>query len=267
MRGCPDARAPARRRLRSGDVKGYRAVVSVTAAPPIVGGGLRWLRALVLSVTAWSIASGAHLAAGGALPPMPVLLAVVALSAWVLTFALGSQASGPWLVGLLALEQLAMHVTLVASSAWTHAPSASLAGPALATGHVHPVGPGAVPVPTGAVAGTMLSSAAATGGTHAMAWVPSAGMLLAHALAAVVLGCLLARGERLLFGLLGLLAQLARPALRICRLALCPAPAVPAGARLRVRLAAALAGPDQRWRTDRPLARVITRRGPPVAAV
>jgi hypothetical protein len=56
-------------------------------------------------------------------------------------------------------------------------------------------------------------------------------MLLAHLAAAVLLGCALRSGERALFSLLGHLAQLARPAVRVCR-------------QVQRVLATLLAGPD-----------------------
>jgi hypothetical protein len=104
---------------------------------------------------------------------------------------------------------------------------------------------------------------ATAGAMPAMALVPGAAMLLAHAMAAVVMGLLLADGERAVFSVLGLLAQIARPAARIFRpvlavLAVAVLDSIPAWPGIASRC------PDVRRLPQQVMARQVTRRGPPV---
>jgi hypothetical protein len=104
---------------------------------------------------------------------------------------------------------------------------------------------------------------------HAMPLLPSPAMLLAHAVAAVLLGCGLAAGERALFSLLGLLAWVARPLLpSLSRIT--GALTVLTAALRRSGLAALGAAAVQVERTvlrlhEHLLVRAVGRRGPPLA--
>lgn len=178
-------------------------VVSSTVQAPTAGVGLRWARAVALAATAWCTASAAHLSGGGRSPAVPIVVVVVALTAWPLTFSLRGRASGLRLVTLLGVGQAAMHAAFVVIGDWG-APTALQA-------------PG-MPAHPGHASLASASSMPGMPGTaeHAMSLLPSPVMVLAHACAAVLLGCVLASGERALFSLIELLVQLARPAVRIC---------------------------------------------------
>jgi hypothetical protein len=171
-------------------------VVLIIAPAPVTGVGLRWSRAVAVATTAWSTASAAHLLTGGHLPAVPVVIALIALTAWPLTFSLRGPASRIRLVALLSTGQAAMHTAFVLIGAWSVAAPVASAHPGSA--HVMPGMMPAVPPASG----------------HAMSLLPSPMMVFAHLGAAVLLGCALSTGERALFSLLGLLVQLARPILR-----------------------------------------------------
>jgi hypothetical protein len=213
---------------------------------------------------AWSTASAAHLLGGGSLPPAAVIAAAIVLSAWPMTFWLGGRASGRRLVCLLAGGQATMHVVFVVAAAWSMESMNSVSS----------VG-GAARMP-GMPAGSLHSGLAGAWGPspsrmvddsgHMMSILPGPGMMLAHLSAALILGYVLADGERALFSLLGLLGELARPVLQLCRhvvLVLTAALSRPGTARAEVvgsRVA-------QVWRLPRHLlVRAVTRRGPPLQA-
>jgi hypothetical protein len=259
------------------------------------GVGLRWGRAVVLSLTAWATASAAHVLGGGRLPSPAVVVALIALTAWPLSLLLHRRASTARVVGLLSGGQVVMHTALVLLAGWAAASAAgSGSGSGSASGSGSGLGlgtsmPGMASMPTMAASGAAAlpgaSGGAGTGGAHsamlsgadpmmsahAMPLLPSPLMLLAHAAAAVLLGCGLAVGERALFSLLSALSWVARPLL--------PAPARIAGllAALTARvhrsgLSALTAAAVHTERTvlrlpEHLLARAVVRRGPPVAPV
>jgi hypothetical protein len=249
----------------------YPGVVSISGRAPIVGAQLRWTRALAVAATAWCTASAAHLLGGGKLPSVSAVVILIAVTAWPLTFSLRGRASRPRLIALLGAGQAAMHGVFVVIGAWT-AP-AVLDAPGMPVmrahpGHAHLV-PTTVPagaLPTEGLPGGTVPAGAGSAAGHTMSMLPSPMMVLAHACAAVLLGCALAAGERALFSLLGLLAELARPAVQVC------------GQVLRV-LAALLTGDGPTdvetataigtWQDIKPrlprhaLVRAIPRRGPP----
>jgi hypothetical protein len=201
--------------------------VPTNPQPVALGAGLRWARALAVAATAWSTASAAHLLGGGGhLPPLAVMSAMIVITAWPMTLSLAGQASGRRLICLVGAGQALMHLAFVVLAAWSApgAASASVASTMPAMGAHHANLPALMPISGGGSAG--VSSAG-----HTMSIAPSPLMLLAHLTAAVLLGCALRSGERALFSLLGHLAQLARPAVRVCR-------------QVQRVLATLLAGPD-----------------------
>jgi hypothetical protein len=136
-------------------------------------GATRVARAAAFGVAVLTIAAGAHVAGGGALPSMTVL-ALLAIPVTVAAAALTSRRCGlGLLLGSMAAAQLLLHETLMALAA---------------------------PVPGGMSEQMSATSAAAMGG-HAMANADgrSVTMTAAHAVATVVTALVLARGEQALW--------------------------------------------------------------------
>jgi hypothetical protein len=114
---------------------------------------------------------------------------MVAVTAWPFSMALRSRAGGLRMIVLLGVGQAAMHTALVVAS-WS-------------------IGPASAPVPhgaMGAMGGAAEISFSAPEMGHPMSVRPGPAMILAHLLAAVVLGLILADADRALFAFLGLLA-------------------------------------------------------------
>jgi hypothetical protein len=138
-------------------------------------GATRWARAAAFGVGVLTIAAGAHVAGGDALPSLTVL-ALLAIPVTVAAFALTSRRCGlALLLGSMAAAQVLLHQTLMA----------------LAT-----------PVP-GDMPGQMSATSASAMGGHAMAQAEgrSFTMTAAHVVATVVTAWLLARGEQALWQL------------------------------------------------------------------
>jgi hypothetical protein len=193
-------------------------LTGVSTRPDLTAGtGLRWARGSALAAVAWCTASAAHVVAGGGLPPVSAVVALIALTAWPFTLSLRTRASGVRLAALLGAGQLMMHAAFVLIGSWTAAaslgtaPTGEMTGPSGHSGHEAGV----------ARTGHLLPSSDPLSATmppdHAMSLLPGPMMLLAHAAAAVLLGSALATGERALFSLLGLLRELARPVPRRVR--------------------------------------------------
>ncbi|HST86046.1 MAG TPA: hypothetical protein VLL08_30180 [Kineosporiaceae bacterium] len=183
--------------------------------PPTAGVGMRWLRAVAVALAAWGTASAAHLLGGGHLPTLVMMISMILATAWPIALSLGKQASGRRIVGLLGAGQAVMHAAFVIAAAWS-APTLT-SRPTVATTQTMRVHPGhhpalmdqSLPIPDG-------GSAAMAGTGHLMSILPSPLMVLIHLVAAGLLGGVLNAGERALFALLAHLAQLSRPAVRIC---------------------------------------------------
>jgi len=243
-------------------------VVSISPQrPPAVGAGLRWARAGCLAVAAWSVAGAAHLLGGGDLPTFAIMVLLIAVTAAAMTVPLLRQASGLRLVVLLGAGQTFMHAAFDVSAGWKASgalPRSAMSGMSMSGPHAHADQAASVMMPeTG-------SLDAGTGVGHTMSILPSPLMVLAHLGAAVVLGAVLAIGERALFTLLAHLAQLAGPVLRTGRrvlLALALA-AIPARRELRL-----VAGGELSWLgvasmlPGHLLVRAVSRRGPPASAL
>ncbi len=195
-------------------------------------GALRLARAGLVAVVTVALASLAHVLAGGALPPLPVVgaLAAVALAAAVLLTRSRVRPTGA--VVLLGAGQLAVH-----SSFRLVAPMACMTGPTTTGAHVH-----------GAAA--VLPSAAecsAVGAAHPMVLGASA-MLVLHVVATVVAALLIAGVDRAIWWLAVWLRPLvAGPAVAV----VVPRPALPTATETPWSLHAW-------WRDAAP------RRGPPV---
>jgi hypothetical protein len=193
-----------------------------------------FLRASAVATAILTLAAGAHLAGGGALPAPTVMLAVLAFTALGSTTATRLRLGFPAVAALLAGGQLALHEVFTAASipaaagSGTTAPHASHSPPAVALPPVL----------------DHIYGAEATTGPL---------MLAAHVLATLGTALLLAKGEDALWAL----AAWLRPLLALPRPAACDggaAPLVPF---------APFAVPLRPWRN----LRQDSRRGPPSAVV
>jgi hypothetical protein len=133
---------------------------------------LRWVRAVVLSALIAASTLGAHVAGGGALPDLSLLLPVCALLTVSAAALLGRPLSWWWCAGTLLLGQTALHGVLQV-----------VPGPARTVGM-----PGHAPAGSGDAGSTAL--------TVLTAWSPDARMVGAHLAAALLVGAWLAAGER-----------------------------------------------------------------------
>lgn len=195
------------------------------------------VRAAALATATVSLATGTHLAAGGALPAPGILLALLALTVLACTAATRLRMGLPALTALLAGGQLALHETLTLFSA-APATRTPLAG-TQAGAHNH----GALDL-----SGAALVHVAEHVSPSNPASAPL--MLAAHALATLGCALLLAQGENALWQLAAWLKPLAdlpraavvRPGPKAAAFPSAPAPLRP-------------------WRNLRP----DSRRGPPSA--
>jgi hypothetical protein len=222
---------------------------------------LRWLRAAVLTVVVVSFGTLAHVTADGRLPGRVGMATLVALCL-VASFCLLARPAGPCrLVALTVLGQSGVHVVLTATAGHAGDPHVStmrapvtLDGSGRHSGSLHDFYLSTQPMPD-AAPGSAANAAEPLG--HLVADLTSHGpMMLAHFLAAVLVGLWLAVGERALWALLALTAGVL--VLAVSWLAVVVVrPAVP----LRLALA-------RMWRMPPPrtavLARCVVRRGPPV---
>jgi hypothetical protein len=190
------------------------------------------LRASAMATAILTLAAGAHVAGGGALPAPAVMLAVLALTALGSTTATRLRLGFPFVAALLAGGQLALHEVLTAFSI----PAAAESSAAAAHGS-HLSGAAALP--------PVLDHIHGAGATSRPL------MLAAHILATLGSALLLAKGEDALWAL----AAWLRPLMALPRPAVYddgPAPLAPV---------APFAVPLRPWRN----LRQDSRRGPPSA--
>lgn len=130
---------------------------------------VRTVRGAAAAWVATIVAATSHTLGGGG-APAPVLVAVVGILAWPIGIALVGRRLSVWQLGAaVAASQLLFHVAFAVAAG---------ADPAAAAGHVHHLSLG--------------------GGGSAVAIVPDAAMLIAHAVAAVATLCGLYGAERML---------------------------------------------------------------------
>lgn len=186
----------------------------------------RAARAGALAVTTVCLAALAHACGGGSLPGPAVLLLLGALVGTGSLVASAHRLGTRSLAALLGGGQLALHLAFTVLGR-TGAPVDPGVGMAIAADHGH----GSVPdlatahlqaAHLHAAGGHAAGAHAALGHAHHGGWV----MLLTHVLATAVTALVLARGERALWLLAGLVAPAIRP--RPTRPALGPRPALPA---------------------------------------
>jgi hypothetical protein len=137
-------------------------------------GATRLARAASFGVATLALASGAHVAAGGALPSM-MILTILAVPVTMAAVALTGRRCGPvLLLGSMVAAQVVLHETLALTAR----------------------------VP-GDMAGQMSAPSASAMGSHAMAYADgwSVTMTAAHLVATVATALLLARGEQALWQL------------------------------------------------------------------
>lgn len=217
-----------------------------------VGGALRAVRGLALALVVVGIASTAHLAGGGDLPPGLLLAGVVVAAAFAAHAATSRRLTLPAALGLLGAGQVALHaaftVLAVPAGAGTVAAASRPSGLLHVHAHGGPHSGLLLPVDAAASAGAGLDAAAAA--ADPAAGSTGAAMLLAHVLATLVAAVVLAGADRSLWLLVAWLAPL------VAVLAAAASAVVP---RLRRRpVGAPRTGPRSLL-----LARRSLRRGPP----
>ncbi len=198
----------------------------------------RLLRTSLVGATILGLAAGAHLVAGGALPPAPIMAAILALHLMLTTFATKFRLSLPAMMALLLTSQLVLHQAFDALSHSAHAATPAAAG----HGAMH----------TDAYTATMLAQATPLAGSTVEAMGHSAmsgTMTAAHLTASVLTAVLLAYGEHALWALANWLRPLYRRA-AVVHVFASPNPGAAIAPRPLPRLP---------WRNLRP----DTRRGPP----
>jgi hypothetical protein len=149
-------------------------------------GALRLARATGLGLSAFALSLMAHVAAGGSAPSATASLIAVSATVWVSIFLTGRRLNRPTLVATIGVSQVLLHQLFEATTG---------NGSCMTIIHAH-----ADHLTNGAV--TMCSQGAPAMAHHAG---PSLAMTLAHALAAVAIGLVLARGEAALWFLAGLI--------------------------------------------------------------
>ncbi len=218
-----------------------------------------WARALLLTLLVVFLGAAGHVTADGLLPGAGVLLLVVVVGSVVSAALLARPASTSRVVALLVLGQAAVHLVLSAS--------AGHVGDAPGAARTAVTGGGALPLVEGRRVGSLQD--AYEGAGHATPVLPTghlvehlashAPMMLAHALAAVLVGLWLAAGERALWTLVALASTaVLRPVSLL--VALAGAAMVPS-VRPTPRFAEV-----PRPRVPVLLARCVVRRGPPLLA-
>lgn len=194
-------------------------------------GALRLARAFGFALAAFALSVGAHVLAGGPTPSVTASLVLGGSIAWASLF-LTHRRRGAWsITAAMALTQVLLHRALTLS-----ATGGGCWGLHSGHGHLH-----TVRAATHVVCAAMPSLSQAHG-------IP-VGMTLAHAVAAVVLGLILARGESAIW----FLASLVWPSP--------PMPATPLS-RMPRAWPVATAQPLRRMRSG---LEPISRRGPPRA--
>lgn len=160
---------------------------ATSSAPPPVRDGQRLLRVGVLGGSSMSLATGGHLLGGGQLPSAGVLaVTAVLLGMGALTIT-ARRVRFPALLVLLGLEQLLTHLLFSAAAGSNMAACQTMN---TASGH-HPGGLGSQ------LLASCAGSDAVAGQMSTHGWP----MLAAHAVATVLTGWLLARGEAQLWAL------------------------------------------------------------------
>ena len=215
---------------------------------------LRWLRAGVLTAVMVSFGTVTHASADGRLPGPVGMILLASVCLLVSSLALAAPAGALRIVGLTVVGQSGVHVLLTATAGHQGDGNVSAAqvpaavgGAGRRTGSLHDFYLSSQPIPT-AESGDPISHLVADLGSHGP-------MMLAHLLAAVMVGLWLAVGERALWALVALTGGAL--VLAVSWLAVVVIrPAVPP----RLVLARV-------WRLPPPrsavLARSVVRRGPP----
>jgi hypothetical protein len=165
----------------------------------------RLARAAVVAGSTVLLAAAAHTAGGGALPDPLIFVGLLALTLLPAAWLCGRRVRPAAVLALLGTGQFVLHSAFDALST-----AAAVSQFSPAAGHVH-------------VLGTLPAGGVPAHGAHLNGESPA--MLLAHALATLAVGLLLARGEAALWALLAWLSPLVRLLLLP---ALHPAPTVPA---------------------------------------
>jgi hypothetical protein len=178
---------------------------------------LRWWRAAVVSILAWCIAATAHGLSGGSFPGLISVLAMVVLTGWPLAAALRSSVGGGRLAALMLLAQAAMHVGFQLAPGLEHAihPGTGTDRAAVQQAGHHAVqhaGHHAVQHAGHAGANAGITAGAHAGAGPASGLVPDPRMVAGHVLAAIVVGLVVANGDRTLCTARRLLVDRAVPA-------------------------------------------------------
>jgi hypothetical protein len=167
-----------------------------------VRAAFRLSRAAVVTTATVLLAVAAHTAAGGALPDPLILLGLLALTLLPTAWLSGKRLTPTTVLGLLGTGQLVLHTAFDGLSE-----SAASLQLSPAAGHVHILGAASQGAPAG----------------HVHGYSPA--MFVAHALATLAVGLLIAKGEAALWALLAWLGPLVRLFLLP---AMPPAPSLPA---------------------------------------
>jgi hypothetical protein len=173
------------------------------SAGPVRRGPARAVRAAFLGASAVALATAAHVAGGGAVPSVGVLVLAAVPVAWCCVV-LARRSRGPVVlaVALLGLQALLHELLMVAGTGCaTTALAPSAAG--MAGGHAHHGWLGATCATAGSAAG---SAAGSTAGSVPSPWA----MTAAHLLSTVATAWVLARADRTFATVVGLLGLLAR---------------------------------------------------------
>ncbi|WP_427133311.1 hypothetical protein [Pseudarthrobacter sp. S9] len=193
----------------------------------------RFPRAVAVTAAMFSLAAGAHVLAGGALPGPAITVGLLALALAPVMILTQVKLAAPLMAGLLAAGQLALHQAFEALSV--------SGGFVPASGdHLHVTGSAAHPTAAMTSAAAMMPEPAA---------VPGALMLALHAAATLATALVLARAEAALWAL----AAWLRPLIRLLTAVVVhPWPQLPVPARIVI---------PSRWRN----LRLPDLRGPPRA--
>lgn len=143
-------------------------------------GALRLARAFGFAAAAFALSVCAHVLAGGTPPSVTASLVLGGATVWVSLFLTGRRRGALSIVGAMGLLQLLLHEALMLSAGGGRCPA--LEAP---RDHLHALSS------TARSACMAMPSLSPTSAAHGI----PLGMTLAHALAAVLLGLVLARGE------------------------------------------------------------------------
>jgi hypothetical protein len=230
------------------------------AMEPRVDATARWARALCVGSFAFFLGVAGHMMAAGLLPGTPSLVALFGVSVLVSVPLLTRPASGVRLAALLVAGQTFIHVCLTATAGHRGDPTQTAGSPT-----PHPTGLSHLPLVDGRRVGSLQDAYLGTSDlpsttpalplAHLFADLQAhAPMMVAHLVAAALVGLWLAQGERCLWTLIALLG---RQVLALVR------PFVPvrvvAGSFVSYVAHRAPAGPRSVW-----LVRPDSRRGPPL---